>query len=60
MTRAKFAIAISAAALALTLDAQTAQQQPPPKPTPAGADPYANNPNAGSVQVPARRAGRPR
>ena len=50
------ALAISAAALALTLNAQA--PQPPPKPAPA-ADPYANNPNAGSSKFPlAAPAGR--
>ncbi len=59
MTRASLAIAISAAILALTLNAQTPQQQPPPKPAPAAADPYANNPNAGTSKFPlAAPAGR--
>ena len=49
-------LAISAAVLAVALHAQN--QQPPPKPAPT-ADPYANNPNAGTSKFPlAAPAGR--
>ena len=51
-----FAIAVSAAAIIASAYAQAPQPQPPPKPT---ADPYANNPNAGSAKFPlAAAAGR--
>ena len=58
MKHGLFAIAISAAVM-VALQAQATQpQQPPPKPAPT-ADPYANNPNAGSSTFPlAAAAGR--
>ncbi len=58
MKQGFLAIAISAAALVLSLNAQTPQQPPPPKPAPT-ADPYANNPSAGTSKFPlAAPAGR--